>query len=756
MTIRIGSKIQKLDPADLYKLMDGADVAGFETVFSSARIAGGILYVTTTAGVEVEVGSVKDTLALKAGQVPMMGPGGELVYSGVSATEDGLIRIPANTLAFGDPLTLGTATGFALLHNVVTKKSYLLLDGSLDKAVGSGRPNQFYAKEVETFQANTDNSTVLTANPLEYDYTIVNTSVTYTITYTASAPMNNVKIRLVDAASGIPFKYFPSRVAYDDNNISGMNFRAGTNTINMFSDEPSDPSSGMFNVGHGPLTLEAGRRIKVDIKADSVALRGSVAGMPMLTVEIGKASFRGMAYQDELIGPTPGNAVVSVGLDNTGKLAVTHSDGSINLITLPATPTSALVDRIAAVETSLQQQGKDVAKMRTDFGRVDAKVSELGDVYVFDGDVAPVFPAEVASAYFVHLHSTAARAIEMPVPSPAGGSVDGAMLHITNSNAAAPVNVLEAGGFTVDGGSSYQVPTKSFAAFVFSGTNWQMVEVSPLGVQKTPLSAADIANAIDNGPAPNSGAVTDLAPGWWVLPAGNAGVTGRPGGAVGDLDIFRQNTSGGGDSYFGVVMAFGTDTHNKPAMWAQYLRAGKWSPWIKVNRSTDLTAVLADVASLKAGNAALIARVAALETGLGNIYAPNKVAFDDAVNALIDAKIKAGQSDAPKLPTGIPKIYAYYGNSFASDLGQPGVFSSTSGVVHVTRQGTDGTRLFVAVPNNANQAEDVEGISVDDAILAKWQSRDQAYGGVTYRTFYGPGAFYATSNKIQVKFGSED
>lgn len=32
MTIKIGEKLEKLDPADTYKLVDGADVEGFDTL----------------------------------------------------------------------------------------------------------------------------------------------------------------------------------------------------------------------------------------------------------------------------------------------------------------------------------------------------------------------------------------------------------------------------------------------------------------------------------------------------------------------------------------------------------------------------------------------------------------------------------------------------------------------------------------------------------------------------------------------------
>lgn len=756
MSIKIGSKIEKLNPADIYKLIDGKDVGGFDGVFVSARISGGKMYATNASGVEIVIGDVGRAVNLKTGQLPMMGSAGDLVYSGVTVTPDGLVRVPANTIAFGDPMTLGTATGFALLHNVVTEKSYMILDASLSEADGSGRPTQFFTEPPAEVVLSADGTSILTSNPLTFSYTTQFTATTFSLIFNADSAMKNVKIRIVDSATGVPFKYFPSRVAWDDPTVSGFDFPAGKSTINMFSDKPSDPANGKFNIGYGPITLAKDWVVGVEIKADNINIKGSAAGMPMMSALMGKASFRGMAYQDEIGSGGASTGVVSVGIDANGRLSVTHSDGTVNLINLPASPNTALATRLAAAESSLQQQGVDVAKIKADYGRVDAKLTELEGVYVYSGDTPAPFTDQPKAAYFVNLHSTAARDVTMVTPNPAGGNINGAMLHVTNSNAASTITFNAPAGFTINGAASYSVPANSFAVFVLDGADWKLVEVTGTGTQRVPLTSDEVMVAVDNGTPLGPISIKSLANGWWYIPAGLVTVTGRPPNATGDMSVFRQSVTDGSASSFVVVMAFGFDAIGRPSMWAQYRSGTVWTAWLKVNESASLTSILSDITSLKAGDKALSDRLSTLSTAVGGLYSPSKIAFDAAVNALIDAKIKTSQTEPSRLPTSVPKIYAYYGQAVAGSLGAAGIFSSTSGVVQLTRAITDGQRIFIAVQNDAGQAADVSGVSVDNAIAAKWASRDQTYNNVQYRTFYSSTAYYQVTNKIEVKFGSTE
>ena len=946
---------------------------------------------------------------LKANEVPMMGPSGNLVYSGVSIEPDGVVRIPENTLGFGEPLTLGAATGFGLIHNRVTDASFVLLDAYTSSTTGSSRPNHNFISTPEFKVFQSDKSTVITDNPLTFEYDTQYDGATFSLTFEASAPMTNVKIEIIDRKTGIEFKHLPSRVAWDDDTVSGMNFRAGANTVDFFSDKPDDPANGIFNIGFTPLILDSGWQLTVIIKADNVAVLGSAAKIPAISGIQGITSFRGLAYQDELssnaefielpevynnltstewltvmqdkatgmnsayfvckglgstfknidltfhplstywatsfvvydpvtgawaqrvsfatdsdwadnartfqragstaqiamvsgfrkqafisdissghlsiganfvgiyntlqdlkdaiaapannyqaivISPSEkyyhgvGNAwvelapvgsihpnylgvydnvndlkiaqpnsnendiaivgtinkvfyikgvsdwqsiessdlpslisrmasaegniitlqsdvsalqgtvsglsagVAAVGLDKDGKLVVTHADGTKQIIALPDSPSSDLVNRIATAEATLQAQGVDINKLKIEYGSADIKLKELNSIYTYSGTGTPIYPIRPQSAYFITMRDTVPRKTDILTPAPIGGFNGTPILHIINKNPLTDIDVTPTPGKTINGAATGKVLQGTFAVFVLDGTNWALVQTGSLSDQGFALSASEVSNAIDNGTAPDSGSIKLLTPGWWFIPADSKNITGRPSTSTGDVTILRQNVTEGSKTSFAVIMAFANDAVNSPAMFAQYRNGGDWSDWFQVSGSADLTAILKSVQDLKTGNLVLIQKLQNLQTQVGNIYAPSKLAFDSAVNSLIDAKIKNSQGDAGKLPDGIPKIYAYYGSNVVSSLGDPGVFSSTSGVIHLSKADTDGKRIFIAIPNDANQSEDVFGISVDDSIAAKWQARDNIYDGKAFRTFYSSVGYYARKNKVQVKFGS--
>lgn len=755
MTIKIGSKIEKLNPGDSYKLMDGGDVEGFDAVFKSARIDKGDVILTRNDDSELNIGKLDDLSQLKDGQVPVMGPDGRLIYSGVTVTDDGLVKIPSNTLGFGDPMELGSATGFAIIHNNVTELSYMLLDYSVSDKAASGRPTQFYI-EKPALSSEPVAGADITDNPAMFSQTTPATGASFKLILNVNEAMKNVKIQIIDGKTKIPFKHLPSRKAWENDALPGMDFRAGKNTLNFFSNEPNDPANGMFNIGVTPITLAANWDVDYIIKADNINLKGDADGHPWLRSLFGRARFRGVAWQDELASAASGNAVVSVGIDDDGKLLITHGDGSKHLITLPAgAPSTALATRVTAVEQTLAAAGTDIVKLKQDYGVVDTKLTELEGVYTYSGDDAPTFPAEAKSAYFVNLHGSVIREVTFDAPDPVGGNVPGATLYATNGNSAADTVISAPTGFTINNAAKYTIPAETFSIFVLNGTNWVLVHSNSLSTQSMTLTAEQVARATDNGTAPDSGSIKGLADGWWFIPSTNSNVTGRPSGSTGDVTILRQKLTAGNKTNFVVILAFGNDANDKPAMWAQYRNGGKWTSWFQVNQSADLTALTADVAALQAGEPGQLARLNRLETAIGQIYSPTKLAFDDAVNALIDAKIKSSQGDAPALPTGVPKIYAEYNTAFPTAIGVGGQVSSTSGIITLNRADSTTKRIFILVPNDANQAEDVTGFSVDGGLKALWDARDINIDGKKYRAFYTPGGYTEQTNRVRVYFGNQ-
>lgn len=290
-----------------------------------------------------------------------------------------------------------------------------------------------------------------------------------------------------------------------------------------------------------------------------------------------------------------------------------------------------------------------------------------------------------------------------------------------------------------------------------------------------PLTADMVSKAIDNGVATNGSSIKSLSDGWWVIPETLTGVSGRPRGSQGDLIYFRQYT--GGDH--GVGMIFGKDRAGASAMWIQYKDGTKWTRWLPVTSSADLTAIQSDLAALKLGDAAAVSRIERLETQVGKIYAPSKLLFDQEVDNLIDSKLSAYvppkdpqiaqlQKELDDLksrlpgtvtPTGgggktvtKPEITVMFTNSIPSSLTDNSPATSTTGEARLTRVASTSLRLWVLVENDNDEADRVKGISVNKGMEAVWQSRDIVIGGKKYRAFYSAGAYTETEVSVKVNF----
>lgn len=274
------------------------------------------------------------------------------------------------------------------------------------------------------------------------------------------------------------------------------------------------------------------------------------------------------------------------------------------------------------------------------------------------------------------------------------------------------------------------------------------------GTQPIPLTAEDVSKAIDHGAYLGGGSVKSLDYGWWVIKADNTAVTGRPSEARGDLIVFKNSVKGASaSSGFSVMLAFGKDAEGKSAIWAEYRDGTAWTPWFRVNDDVDLTTLTTAVAQLERRSTVVARDMLSLKTQIGNIYAPNKVAFDNEVNALIDAKIKETKpSGGGVRPTVVPRIYALFSNSIPTSLSTQGTVTSTNGEATLARTGTTISRVCVLVENDNDEAERVTGISVNDGIAASWTPRDTVIDGKKYRALFSAGAYTETSLRIKVNF----
>lgn len=496
---------------------------------------------------------------------------------------------------------------------------------------------------------------------------------------------------------------------------------------------------------------------------------------PLATTDI-PAAKQSIANLEKLVD----NSVETIALTKQDQLVITNFKGEKNLVQLPKPGTAPSVEltklkqEVLTAERELSQAGVDINALKSEFGHIDHQLQALGNVYTYTGQTAPVIPADKTyHSYFLTIRAPDATPIPITMPNPTDGVSDGTLWHLSNNSKTANIILTPIPGDTINSTVSLTVAPGTYLVLIKSGNDWFLVTESSTTAREHPLTAAMISAAVDNGVAPNSGSVKGLADGWWQIPVGNTGISGRPKGSQGDVILYKHSLTTGTKSPFAISLAFGQDNGKDPAMWIQYRDgvSGTWTRWEKLDDggTGDVSAITSDIAALKAADTGILARLSSLETSLGNIYAPNKAAFDKSSQALIDAALatfkegleKAGWGpltslpggDHP-LPQGIPKIYGQYGVTFPTAIGSSGQFSSTSGALHMSRASTVANRIFIIVPNDINQADDVSGISIDGGLAARWSSRDLTLSGNPYRVFYSPGGYSEKSNTVQVLFGN--
>lgn len=307
---------------------------------------------------------------------------------------------------------------------------------------------------------------------------------------------------------------------------------------------------------------------------------------------------------------------------------------------------------------------------------------------------------------------------------------------------------------------------------------------------KFEVDAQTIANAMDNGVFAGSGSVKTLPQGWWVIPQTNTNVSGKPPGAQGDLIYFSQDVGNGRQYAYG--FALGKDKQGVDTMWVQYRDGTSWTSWWTIRNLTQLTPtgdvpneIQQEIANLKQGEQNAIERIKLLETRLGGIFAPNQASFDRAVMGLITpeltqveqdiehnkqqiqalqgtaltldqvtAHLKAlgwGPQTTPVTPNDATPVefYALYSTDVPTTVG---ALVPASKPTTITRSSSSPMRIFVLVKNDANQLSRVNGIKIDDGVVAKWDHRDIVVEGVNYGAYYSPNAFYETSNKVEVVY----
>lgn len=487
-------------------------------------------------------------------------------------------------------------------------------------------------------------------------------------------------------------------------------------------------------------------------------------------------------------------AITHVALDG-GVITFTHADGAKHAIQLPSGAAPAgLKSEIDGAMAALRSQGQDIQSIKDQYGQINTKIADLSGVYTYDGDGVPAWPDKPKHAYFVHLHDSPARQVDLDTPNPQGTIADGATLVISNGHNTATINLAALTGQTIEGQSSINIAPGTHVMLVKNGSDWVKVMDAPHDSQTVPfvLTADKISKALDHGQFNGSGSIKSLNDGWWIIPESNSGATGRPPGAKGDMIYFQQTTTPDAGKRFGIGMIFGKDSSLKDSVWVQYKSDGTWTNWIKEGGTADLTSIQSSIDELKRGNQGILDQLSQIQTAAGKLFAPTKELFDAEANKLIDAKLapyvlptnqqvaqnkqdiqslkssavtesdieraltakgwgpltKGGGGGGTQPSVVLPKVWMMFDASIPTDLSS--ATTTTTGFATLRKIGTGNERLWVIVEKDV--AAKVGKIQIGSSLGSKWDTRDLTIQGQQYTGFYSAGGFTDFNKKVTVEF----
>jgi len=221
--------------------------------------------------------------------VPYKAEDGTIQSSGMRVLSSGTLLAPvgfaveSGSIDFGDVLRLSESAGFLAFENMVDEEKYQLLDYAVPRNAPSSKPYYFKLIEAERKALNTDGDSVVTTNPINFEYTTVLTARTNSIIFKATQVMTNVRLRITDKVSGVAVKYFPSKSAWVDGE-GGTTFEVGDNVLD-FQDTA--------------LIFQAGTEIVFDIVADNISL-SATDGKPKFAAMVQGGEFVGVADVNDI------------------------------------------------------------------------------------------------------------------------------------------------------------------------------------------------------------------------------------------------------------------------------------------------------------------------------------------------------------------------------------------------------------------------------------------------------------------------
>lgn len=216
---------------------------------------------------------------------------GEIVGTGMRMLPDGTLLAPegfsveSGSIDFGDVITMSESSGFVGIRNNLYNAMYQLVDYGVPRTGPSLSPTVFQLNEAEwSLNPQADDTSILTANPLVFNYTTTLNARTNSITFRASSPMSNVRIKITKSDVNVALKYLPSKSSWSLG-TGGMSFVTGDNIVD-FKDSP--------------VPLSAGVMLTFEIRANTVALKGNSTGTPYFASMAQRGQFVSIPYSTDV------------------------------------------------------------------------------------------------------------------------------------------------------------------------------------------------------------------------------------------------------------------------------------------------------------------------------------------------------------------------------------------------------------------------------------------------------------------------
>ncbi|MCP4392700.1 MAG: hypothetical protein GY804_00240 [Alphaproteobacteria bacterium] len=230
---------------------------------------------------------------LTEGQVPKANASQKLIYGGATVdptteewTFDKSINVPGGSVKVGEVLQLSEGIADLVVVDLLKENMSFSVNADFDKTVGSSDPFYYDFGAGFLVPIQSDDSTVIIANPLTFSATGTVTSPSVRlideVVFRSNGPMTNFRAKLVDNTTGLAIRYIPSKAAYEGI-IDGLSIGTGEITF-YFSEEGTDTSTDIYQ-GYSPFLIESGQQIDFTVIADSIDLLGDASDYPYLVVE---------------------------------------------------------------------------------------------------------------------------------------------------------------------------------------------------------------------------------------------------------------------------------------------------------------------------------------------------------------------------------------------------------------------------------------------------------------------------------------